>query len=251
MKFVALQLDTVYAYRSHSFRRAVMVPVYTLLFKTDLSVNKLGQTIGQISALVRFEDGREEWVSIGELRKKWTVADAQKLKKTHPKQIIAVDIPTKDSALYWRSNQKVKLDPNKLSCYVGFEKETLSCANPSEAWVVKWLNRHRIKFDYEPMAFASSNGVNAFRPDFFLAEFGIYLGLSSSRRSRASHKRVKLQMMEKDYPSIRVTVIYWEEILYLANQNPSKAEFIQMLFKLMDQRKEAKQRILAKLTKAA
>jgi hypoxanthine phosphoribosyltransferase len=71
-------------------------------------------------------------------------------------------------------------------------------AHPSELELAKLLDASGIPWEYEPHTFpldhdADGNVVEAFTPDFFLPEAGMYVECRTTKRSLMSRKRRKVR----------------------------------------------------------
>lgn len=93
--------------------------------------------------------------------------------------------------------------------------------NPSEREFVKILNRYRLEWHYEPKTFPlewdEEGKVSlAFRPDFYLPRFDLYLELTTMDQHYTKMKKRKTRLMRELYPEINLRILYrkdFEEIL--------------------------------------
>lgn len=86
-------------------------------------------------------------------------------------------------------------------------------AHPAEADFARLLTWHRVRWVYEPTAFAidwdDSGAPNRyFRPDFYLPDLRMYVELTMMRQPLVTRKNRKLRLVRELYPSIRIKLLY-------------------------------------------
>jgi len=74
------------------------------------------------------------------------------------------------------------------------------------------LDRHRVRWEYEPRTFVLRTDANgrvreAVTPDFYLPELDVYVELTTMRPSLAGRKRRKLRLLRERYPGVRVHLL--------------------------------------------
>ena len=75
-------------------------------------------------------------------------------------------------------------------------------AHPSERELAQLLDENGIRWLYEPHTFVLRRGpdgdvVEAFTPDFFLPDAGLYVELTTQRRGLGSRKRRKVRQVQE------------------------------------------------------
>ena len=96
-------------------------------------------------------------------------------------------------------------------------------ANDVELECAKLLDYYRVPWDYEPTTFvleraADGTVVEAFKPDFYLPEQGLYLELTVMKQSLVTRKNRKLRKLRQQYPEIRIKLFYKRDIQRLAER---------------------------------
>lgn len=102
--------------------------------------------------------------------------------------------------------------------YRGEEQPEFS--QQSERLVAELLERFRIPWQYEPHTFALERDEagtvrNAFRPDFYLPEQGIYIEVSVMRSEYRNRKNRKIRLAKEIY-GIKVKRCYSKQLQWLA-----------------------------------
>jgi hypothetical protein len=88
--------------------------------------------------------------------------------------------------------------------------------HPSEELFANLLDFYRIGWEYEPRSFAlqwdkDGNIVEAFTPDFYLAEFDLYVELTTMRQSLVTKKNRKVKLLRAIYPHVNIQVFYQKD----------------------------------------
>ncbi len=89
-------------------------------------------------------------------------------------------------------------------------------ANPSEEMFANLLDFYRIAWEYEPRSFPiqydrDGNATEFFTPDFYLAEFDLYLELTTMKQSLVTRKNRKVRLLRELYPQINIQVFYQKD----------------------------------------
>ena len=85
--------------------------------------------------------------------------------------------------------------------------------NEVERECAKILDFYGVSWEYEPHTFvlerdAEGRVVEAFTPDFFLPEQGLYIELTTMKQSLVTRKNRKLRKLRELYPDVRVKLFY-------------------------------------------
>ncbi len=95
--------------------------------------------------------------------------------------------------------------------------------NDVERECAKILDYYGVQWEYEPHTFvlerdADGRVVEAFTPDFFLPEQGLYLELTTMKQSLVTRKNRKLRRLRELYPDVRAKLFYKRDIERLAQR---------------------------------
>ena len=96
-------------------------------------------------------------------------------------------------------------------------------AHRSEARFARLLDFYRIRWEYEPHTFAlredESGAVReAFTPDFWLPEQGVYVELTVLRQQLVTKKNGKLRRFRERYPEMTLRMLYRRDVDALATK---------------------------------
>ena len=85
--------------------------------------------------------------------------------------------------------------------------------NRAEEEFARLLDYYRVEWEYEPRSFPlrwDSDGrvTEAFTPDFYLPEEGLYVELTTMKQSLVNRKNRKLRRLRELYPEINVKLLY-------------------------------------------
>jgi hypothetical protein len=88
--------------------------------------------------------------------------------------------------------------------------------HPSEQLFANLLDFYRIQWDYEPRSFPlqwdkDGHVTEAFTPDFYLAEFDLYVELTTMKQSLVTRKNRKIKLLRAIYPHINIQVFYQKD----------------------------------------
>ena len=86
-------------------------------------------------------------------------------------------------------------------------------AHPSERVFATLLDLYGIRWTYEPVEFTlrwDEEGMPAggFRPDFWLADLGCFVELTTADQRLVTRKNAKVRRMRELYPEVEVVVLY-------------------------------------------
>jgi hypothetical protein len=98
--------------------------------------------------------------------------------------------------------------------------ESLAFAHPVERELARLFDEHGIRWLYEPHTFVlerhpDGNVREAFTPDFYLPDLGVYVECTVARQSLTSRKRRKVRKI-KAMRGIRVEVLFARDFARLA-----------------------------------
>ena len=96
-------------------------------------------------------------------------------------------------------------------------------AHRSEARFARLLDFYRIRWEYEPHTFPlredESGAVReAFTPDFWLPEQGVYVEITVLRQPLVTRKNRKLRRFRERYPETPVRMLYRRDLEALAKK---------------------------------
>jgi hypothetical protein len=88
--------------------------------------------------------------------------------------------------------------------------------HPSEEMFANLLDFYRIRWEYEPRSFPlqwdkDGNVTEAFTPDFYLAEFDLYVELTTMKQTLVTRKNRKIKLLRAIYPHINIQVFYQKD----------------------------------------
>ena len=98
-----------------------------------------------------------------------------------------------------------------------------SFANRAELECAKVLDYYGIPWEYEPQTFvleedAGGRVIEAFTPDFYLPEQGLYLEITMMKQSLVTRKNRKLRKPRERYPEVRIKLFYKRDLERLAQR---------------------------------
>ena len=93
-------------------------------------------------------------------------------------------------------------------------------AHESERLFAELLDFYEVVWEYEPVEFVlqwrpDGSPLQAFRPDFFLPEHGIFLELTTLRQDLVTVKNRKVRQLTELYPDVTVKILYRRDIAAL------------------------------------
>jgi hypoxanthine phosphoribosyltransferase len=94
-------------------------------------------------------------------------------------------------------------------------------AHPFERDFARILSYYRVRWSYEPTAFALSwdaegQPAEFFTPDFYLPDLRLYVELTAMRQRLVTRKHRKLRRLRELYPDVRVKLLYRRDYQRLA-----------------------------------
>jgi cytidylate kinase len=89
--------------------------------------------------------------------------------------------------------------------------------HPSEEVFANLLDFYRIAWDYEPRSFPlqwdkDGKVLEAFTPDFYLAEFDLYVELTTMKQANVTRKNRKIRLLRTIYPHVNIQVFYQKDV---------------------------------------
>lgn len=108
-----------------------------------------------------------------------------------------------------------------FQAYLGEEPPRF--ANEAELECAKILDYFRVPWQYEPTTFVLERDdqgrvIEAFTPDFYLPEQGLYVEITVMKQSLVTRKNRKLRKLRQLYPDTRVKLFYKRDIERLAQR---------------------------------
>ena len=106
-----------------------------------------------------------------------------------------------------------------FQAYCGSEQPRF--ANHAELEYAKVLDWYGIPWQYEPTTFVLARDeegrvVEAFTPDFYLPEQGLYLEVTVMKQSLVTRKNRKLRKLRQLYPDVKIKLFYERDFERLA-----------------------------------
>jgi hypothetical protein len=113
------------------------------------------------------------------------------------------------------------LETPDFQAYVGVDQPRF--ANQAELECAKILDFYGVPWDYEPRTFVLERDeegqvVEAFTPDFYLPEQGLYLEVTVMKQSLVTRKNRKLRKIRQQYPGVKVKLFYKRDVERLAQR---------------------------------
>ena len=93
-------------------------------------------------------------------------------------------------------------------------------AHESERQFGELLDFYGVRWEYEPVEFIldwheDGTPSSAFRPDFYLADHGCFIELTTLSQKLVTKKNAKLRRLRELYPSVEVKLLYQRDYLAL------------------------------------
>lgn len=90
-------------------------------------------------------------------------------------------------------------------------------AHESERLFAELLDFYEVAWEYEPVEFVlawrdDGTPMQAFRPDFYLSEHGVFVELTTLRQDLVTSKNRKVRRLSELYPEVSVKVLYRRDI---------------------------------------
>ncbi|HVS84234.1 MAG TPA: hypothetical protein VHD91_01220 [Gaiellaceae bacterium] len=94
-------------------------------------------------------------------------------------------------------------------------------ASPAELECAKVLDYYGIPWEYEPRTFVLEQDedgrvTEAFTPDFFLPEQGLFVEITVMKQSLVTRKNRKLRKLRERYPDVKIKLFYRRDLERLA-----------------------------------
>jgi len=88
--------------------------------------------------------------------------------------------------------------------------------HPSEEIFANLLDFYQVAWEYEPRSFPiqwdkDGRVLEAFTPDFYLAEFDLYVELTTMKQSLVTKKNHKVKLLRMIYPNVNIQVFYQKD----------------------------------------
>jgi len=89
--------------------------------------------------------------------------------------------------------------------------------HPSEQVFANLLDFYGIAWDYEPRSFPlqwdkDGKVSEAFTPDFYLAEFDLYVELTTMKQANVTKKNRKIRLLRSIYPHVNIQIFYQKDV---------------------------------------
>ena len=96
-------------------------------------------------------------------------------------------------------------------------------ANEAERECAQILDFHGIPWQYEPHTFVLERDddgqvIEAFTPDFYLPEQGLYLEITTMKQSLVTKKNRKVRRLRELHPELRIKLFYKADVEALAEK---------------------------------
>jgi hypothetical protein len=111
------------------------------------------------------------------------------------------------------------IDPDAftdVSLPVSTQVAATDFAHPSERVAAQILDFYRIRWEYEPTTFpiewdGHGNVIASFSPDFYLADFDLYIELTTMSQKLVTKKNRKVRRLKELYPDVNVKIFYQKD----------------------------------------
>ena len=93
-------------------------------------------------------------------------------------------------------------------------------AHNSERQLATLLDFYGVAWDYEPTEFVLEWGRDgkpllAFRPDFYLPSYDLYVEMTTLNQKLVTKKNRKLRQLRELHPEVRITILYQRDVMAL------------------------------------
>jgi cytidylate kinase len=121
-----------------------------------------------------------------------------------------------DSAAELQFETRLRLARHGIAPAGHAQVKRASFGHPSEEMFANLLDFYRIQWDYEPRSFPlqwdkNGNVIEAFTPDFYLAEFDLYVELTTMKQALVTRKNRKIKLLRAIYPHVNIQVFYQKD----------------------------------------
>ncbi|HEX2038475.1 MAG TPA: hypothetical protein VHF47_01960 [Acidimicrobiales bacterium] len=98
--------------------------------------------------------------------------------------------------------------------------ERIRFAHNSERQFAKLLDFYGVAWEYEPREFTlehdrHGNAVKAFRPDFYLPAYDLYIEITTLNQKLVTKKNRKIRRLTELHPDVKVKIFYQRDYLRL------------------------------------
>jgi hypothetical protein len=98
--------------------------------------------------------------------------------------------------------------------------EQVRFAHNSERQFAKLLDFYGITWEYEPTEFTlafdrAGKPVQAFRPDFYLPAYQLYIEITTLNQKLVTKKNAKVRRLREQYPDVNIKIFYQRDYLNL------------------------------------
>jgi hypothetical protein len=103
---------------------------------------------------------------------------------------------------------------------VGLPASRVDFVHNSEQQLARLLDFYGVHWEYEPHTFVLATDergatTEAFTPDFWLPDHGIYLEVTTMRQALVTRKNRKVRHLREQHPEVRIRVVYQRDYLHL------------------------------------
>ena len=97
---------------------------------------------------------------------------------------------------------------------------TMPFAHESERHFAELLDSYGVRWEYEPVEFVlewheDGTPAAAFRPDFYLADHGCFIELTTLSQKLVTRKNAKVRRLRELHPDVEVKLLYQRDYLAL------------------------------------
>lgn len=112
-------------------------------------------------------------------------------------------------------------ESRSFSYFRGTKQPTFVTRTELEA--AKLFDYYRIAWDYEPRTFileqdSQGNIIEAFTPDFYLPDLGLFIEVTEMKQSLVTAKNRKVRKLREKYPEVRIKLLYRKDFQRLAQK---------------------------------
>ena len=108
----------------------------------------------------------------------------------------------------------------RRSAVEGLAHQVVRFAHNSESQFARLLDFYGISWEYEPVEFvlerdAAGAPLQAFRPDFYLPAYGLFIEITTLSQKLVTKKNRKVRRLRELYPDVEIRVLYQRDYLQL------------------------------------
>ena len=128
----------------------------------------------------------------------------------------SADLLTSQAEAQIRFQSRLVLASHGISANAKTTNEGPAFGHPSEQTFANLLDFYRVAWQYEPRSFPlqwdkDGNVLEAFTPDFYLAEFDMYVEITTMKQSLVTRKNRKVKLLKAIYPHVNIQVFYQKD----------------------------------------